>query len=51
MYIQKLKINPKKSKRIGNQNLVVMHAFEELLRTPLEFGFWILKLQIGVAKA
>ncbi len=28
-----------------------MHAFEELLRTPLEFGFWILKLQIGVAKA
>jgi len=34
MYIQKLKI-----KGIGNQNMVVMHAFEELLRTPLEFGF------------
>jgi hypothetical protein len=31
--------------------MVVMHAFEELLRTPLEFGLWILKLEIGGAKA
>ncbi len=30
---------PKKFKGVGNRNMVVMHAFEELLRTPLEFGY------------